>query len=42
MPHDGRSFVGASLAAGAAACVVEAQGAAGFAFDDAAWACSTG
>ena len=33
--HDGRSFVGAALAAGAAACVVEAQGAAGFAFDDA-------
>ena len=33
--HDGRAFVGAALAAGAAACVVEAQGAAGFAFDDA-------
>ncbi len=32
---DGRAFVPAALAAGAAACLVEADGADGFAFDDA-------
>jgi UDP-N-acetylmuramoyl-L-alanyl-D-glutamate--2,6-diaminopimelate ligase len=32
---DGRQYVGAALAAGAAACLVEAQGAAAFHFDDA-------
>ena len=32
---DGRQFVGAALQAGAAACLVEAQGAEAFAFDDA-------
>jgi UDP-N-acetylmuramoyl-L-alanyl-D-glutamate--2,6-diaminopimelate ligase len=33
--HDGRRFVGAALAAGAVACLVEAEGAAAFALDDA-------
>jgi UDP-N-acetylmuramyl-tripeptide synthetase len=32
---DGRQFVGAALAAGANACLVEAQGVSGFSFDDA-------
>ena len=32
---DGRQYVGAALAAGAAACLVEAQGAAAFSLDDA-------
>jgi len=31
---DGRQFVGAALAAGASACLVEAEGSEGFAFDD--------
>ncbi len=31
---DGRAYVGAVLAAGAAACLIEADGAAAFGFDD--------
>ena len=40
--HDGRAFVPAALAAGAAAALVEADGAAAFAFDDARVAALSG